>query len=266
VNRIPRLALAAAGLLTGLVALAGPASAGSSLLAAAERSPDRPGGLVVAPTHSIPGDCRGEAADHIVYPGEEYVATEGDDVIVVIGPDAVVWGQYGDDLICVYAAADAHYGGSTIYGSFGDDTIITYSGNNTVLAYGGDADADRVYLNGDHETVETGDGNDVVYANGALVADIDTGDGNDTVFGSPGGDEIDAGSGNDSVRGAAGDDTIEAGDGNDRLYGGAGWDVLDGMAHYDECHDQAGSQGATFTNCEVEVVTNNTGPGAVAFG
>jgi Ca2+-binding RTX toxin-like protein len=243
--------------------LSGVAGAGTRTAAeAANRT--AAGDLAGQPSGQMP-TCRGVEADGVVGPGEEYTATNGDDVIVVVGPDALVWAQYGDDLICVHAAPDAHYGGSTINGSYGDDTIITYSGNNTVNAYGGDADDDFVYLNGDHETVETGDGNDVVYAGGALVADIDTGNGNDYVVGSPGGDDVTAGAGNDVVLGAGGVDDIEGGDGNDTLYGNAGFDTLDGGAHYDSCSDHQGVEGASFSACETTFVSLAP-PKQLAFG
>jgi Ca2+-binding RTX toxin-like protein len=247
----------------------------AGLLAATVLSASGAGAIVRAPSvqdlstdpgrGAEPSTCRGVEADVVVGPGEEYVATNGDDVIVVVGPDAVVWAQYGDDLICVHQSADGHYGGSTINGSYGDDTIITYGGNNTINAYGGDADADFVYLNGDHEYVDTGAGNDVVYAGGALVADVHAGDGNDYVVGSPGGDLIEAGAGNDTVLGAGGADEIDGDLGNDKLSGNAGLDAIDGGDHYDECLDHQGAQGANFSNCE-NVFVSLAPPAVLVFG
>jgi Ca2+-binding RTX toxin-like protein len=85
----------------------------------------------------------------------------------------------------------------------------------------------RVDGRGGSDTINTGDGNDLVYAGGGNDI-VNANDGNDRVFGGLGNDDLDAGGDNDRVSGGWGNDTIELGGGDDFARGDAGNDVIDG--------------------------------------
>jgi Ca2+-binding RTX toxin-like protein len=136
--------------------------------------------------------------------------------------------------------------------------VITYGGSNTIDTFDGD---DLIYLNGDQETVSAGAGHDHIWGLGATVASIDGEDGNDLIVGSPGNDVLSGGEGVDMILGAEGDDIID-GDGDpDYLAGGFGFDDIDGGADQDTCEDSLPG-GAAFASCEV---TSND-PGFPEFG
>lgn len=202
---------------------------------------DRSGGS------GVPSYCRGELAT-VVQPGEEYTGTEGRDVLVVRSPGALVWGQYGDDLICVYGDPTSEYHGSEIHGGPGNDNIIIYSGSHTVT---GEGDQDVIVANGHAQEIEGGEGNDVINAGGADSAWIYGGGGNDLISGSPGNDTMFGNAGNDFLLGWDGNDTLWGDEGNDSLYGGMGWDGLGGGLHIDNCHDYASAlNGGMYGDCE----------------
>ena len=105
------------------------------------------------PTVEGDGTCRGLPAD-VVGPGEEYVGTSGNDVIVVYGP-AEVWANGGDDLVCVHGDPASAYHVSTVYGGPGNDVVVGLSGS--LDAYGNDGD-DVLIGNGQSMAFEGGDG------------------------------------------------------------------------------------------------------------
>jgi hypothetical protein len=93
-------------------------------------------------------------------------------------------------------------------------------------------------------SVDTGTGNDRVYASGVIAHGVTIlggpgndvligGAGNDTLDGGAGNDRIEGGPGNDFLLGGAGNDRLFGGNGDDRLYGGPGNDYLDGGDGYD---------------------------------
>ena len=89
--------------------------------------------------------------------------------------------------------------------------------------------ADRVDGDGNHEEIETGRGNDTVYANGG--DDVVYGQwGHDWISGGDGDDILFGGANYDTVRGNAGDDMLFGGGGTDSLVGGSGHDYLSGNA------------------------------------
>jgi Ca2+-binding RTX toxin-like protein len=76
--------------------------------------------------------------------------------------------------------------------------------------------------------VDAGEGNDQIYAGGALSLTALGGNGNDTIFGTRGNDVIDGGDGNDTIDGGDGNDILLGGEGNDLISSGFGNDVLVG--------------------------------------
>jgi Ca2+-binding RTX toxin-like protein len=109
-------------------------------------------------------------------------------------------------------------GGGRIEGMAGNDTLVGSSG----------------YA----ETIDGGDGNDLIYG---LAGDDDLsgGDGNDTIFG---------GAGNDTIYGDAGNDTLYGGEGNDTIYGGSGDDVIMGGLGADNLWGGAGADVFVFSS------------------
>ncbi len=91
--------------------------------------------------------------------------------------------------------------------------------------------ADRVDGDGNHEEIETGRGNDTVYANG----------GDDVVYGQWGHDWISGGDGNDILFGGANYDTVRGNAGDDMLFGGGGTDSLVGGSGHDYLSGNAGN-------------------------
>ena len=67
-----------------------------------------------------------------------------------------------------------------------------------------------------HDLIYAGDGNDVVFGDGGLVADVLV-YGDDTIYGGGGHDVINAGQGNDWVQGGFGNDSLVGGAENDDL-------------------------------------------------
>lgn len=278
-TRAPRRARPVTGAATALAAavllavplFAAPASAASSGRTPAATSDGRAVGPTIDRlssgsndrTPGLPTTCRGEAVDDVVLPGEEWVGTAERDVVVVIGPDAEVWTNQGDDLVCVHLADTGyHGGGSHVVTSYGADTVITYGGDNVIETMD---DADNVYLNGGVEEVDTGDGPDRVWATGTDAATVDAGTGVDLVVGGPGVDHLAGGDGDDVLLGAGGGDHLAGDAGGDLLLGGDGNDVLDGGSEVDQCRDSTGPAQVTTIACEV-VVLSPAAPAAEAAG
>ncbi len=93
----------------------------------------------------------------------------------------------------------------------------------TRFAYGnvkilGGADADYLWSNAGHDTMNGLGGNDDMWG----------GSGNDDMAGGTGNDKVVGGSGNDTVRGGQHNDTVSGGAGNDSVYGDTGNDVAAG--------------------------------------
>ena len=90
----------------------------------------------------------------------------------------------------------------------------------------------RIELGSGADTINTGAGNDTIWA-GAGDDEIDAGDGNNTVAGAAGDDLMASGSGNDTLSGGPGDDSLSGGGGNDSLSGDAGADMIFGSSGND---------------------------------
>ncbi len=197
----------------------------------------------------------------------------------VPGPDYVVTGTAGDDLIDasyvgdvegdMVDAADAADGSD-------DDVINAGDGNDTVLAGAGN---DSVTAGSGHDRVEGGIGDDTVSA-GAGDDTVLGGAGNDSILGYEGSDSVDGGDGDDyintrtstgtglpdtgypgsftgdgddandrdTVQGGTGNDTILTGDDDDIVDGGDGADSID--AGFDDDTVTGGAGADTITGGE----------------
>jgi Ca2+-binding RTX toxin-like protein len=201
------------------------------------------------------GVCRGEEALVIAVPIWHGTAKRD----VVIASAAVVdevWGEGGDDLICVYNP-NREIDGVVVHGGTGNDTVLTYNGHNEV--YGEDGD-DIIYLNGGGEYVQGGEGADHVWAlgttNGLWALG---GPGADILQGGQFEDVLNGDEGNDILIGAGEEDVLFGGVGDDQLLSGHGPnDYLDGEAGEDSC---SGESDTTFLNCEIA-----TGGGQLPIG
>jgi Ca2+-binding RTX toxin-like protein len=196
----------------------------------------------------------------------------GNDTLDGQGGNDVLIGGDGDDVFVLGNGAGGHdtvdggdgFNSITVNGTGNADTIsvgqvsnqlvitrgtatITASANVqsvTVNALGGDDTVTVGDLAGVPPTALTingGDGNDLITANGANIGRVrlllsgengnDTilgSNGNDTILGGNGNDAVNGGAGNDSLLGQAGNDTLAGGLGNDTLSGGEGLDFLTG--------------------------------------
>lgn len=210
--------------------------------------PAAAGTLGRAPTPTGDGPtCRGLPAT-VVLAGEEYAGGSGTDVLIVSSPGARVYGNLGDDIICVHGQPGNSYHGSRIAGGPGNDTIIAFSGSHYLY---GDAGDDVIIANGGTQEIDGGYGNDVLNASGSSSAAIWGSDGNDLIHGSPGNDTVFGNGGNDRIYGWDGNDTLYGDSGNDTLLGGQGWDGHSGGVDVDSCKDNNSPvDGGMFGECE----------------
>jgi Ca2+-binding RTX toxin-like protein len=100
---------------------------------------------------------------------------------------------------------------------------------------------DDIFLHFAHDTVDTGDGDNLVYSTGGH-AEVNLGDGYDVVFAYDGHNLIDGGSGTDIITVGGHDNTVQAGSGNDVIYGGQGGDFLLGGSGNDDIHAGSGTE------------------------
>ncbi|TAH37660.1 MAG: calcium-binding protein [Alphaproteobacteria bacterium] len=127
----------------------------------------------------------------------------------------------------IYAGGD---GFDTLYGTSGNDFI--YIHDNTVPSPS-PTDPRIISI----ESIETGDGNDIIDLRSATVSYgdvfVDAGSGNDVIWTQDGNDAIDGGDGFDVISSGAGDDLVNGGAGNDMIDGGSGDDYLIGGSGID---------------------------------
>ncbi|MBB3710815.1 Ca2+-binding RTX toxin-like protein [Limimaricola variabilis] len=142
------------------------------------------------------------------------------------GPDGIVEGTMGDDLIDLAYDGDPEGdrvdNGDAILGDDApdDDRIEAYGGDDTVKAGKGD---DLVYGGAGNDTIYGEDGDDDLYGDG----------GRDTLYGGAGNDRLDGGTGGDELYGGSGDDELIGSRNGDKLFGGEGDDKIDGGAEND---------------------------------
>ncbi|MEM7340897.1 MAG: calcium-binding protein [Actinomycetota bacterium] len=213
---------------------------------------------VATPTNDGP-TCRGLPAV-LVQAGETYHGTYDDDVILVEGDGATVYGYEGDDLICATAADDE---GSHIHGGADDDVILTISGSH--IAWGEEGD-DVILLNGNVNEAWGGPGDDHIHGGGSNQILAYGEDGHDIINGSPGDDWLGGYDGNDLILGWDGDDWIYGMAGDDDLRGGNGFDDIGAAEGDDTCIDfDDPVNGATIWpgECENVILTGGGGIGGL---
>jgi hypothetical protein len=128
-------------------------------------------------------------------------------------------------------------GNDTIWGGGGMDSVDAGDGNDLIHAGG---------------TITTGDGDDTVWATGAHDK-IYAGSGNNLLIGGPGNDVIYGGSGNDTIIAGGGTDKIVAGTGDTVAYGSNGPDTLVGGAGQDTLVGGAGNNSLVVTSSQTVV-------------
>jgi len=151
-----------------------------------------------------------------------FIGTTGDDTISGGDETSKINGNSGSDAI---TSGDGNDLGA------GDMVGSEWSFANGKWIY----DPSAIDSNGDknwayNDTIDTGDGNDVLLGNGGhdlLFAGrgddlINAGTGHDTAYGGEGDDIINLESGSDQASGGLGDDTINAGTGDDVVFGDQG--------------------------------------------
>jgi Ca2+-binding RTX toxin-like protein len=158
------------------------------------------------------------------------------ETVAVTGPDGIVQGSAGHDVIQVGYLGDPDgdridnndgqgVGGTTadadyVLAGAGNDSITANLGNDIIYAGTGD---DTAFGGAGRDWVASGEGND----------SVDGGAGNDTIYGDGGNDNLSGGNDNDLIFGGAGRDTLFGGFNDDTLYGGEGHDSLSGGGQVD---------------------------------
>lgn len=149
-------------------------------------------------------------------------------------------------------------GNDTLTGGAGDDTLIGGSGNDRAVFRGSSEAVQDVYIDGDHVTLISGDGRDVIEGVEAFVFDDVTlslaglailqapvrqtgSEAADLIQITTSPADIDGGGGHDTLRTGDFDDTLFGGAGNDRLYAGNGDDLLTGQSGHDLIEAGAGN-------------------------
>ncbi len=131
---------------------------------------------------------------------------------------------------------DGVAGRDVFYAAGQDDTVEGGNGNDLLI---GDAGDERFFGDAGRDTLFGGDGNDDLF--GGAGDDFLKGDaGDDDLDGDDGDDRLFGGLGEDTLEGGAGNDLLEGGEAYDRLRGGAGDDHLDGGAGDDSLHGDSG--------------------------
>lgn len=152
------------------------------------------------------------------------------ETVAVTGPDGIVQGTSGNDVIQV--------------GYLGDPDGDRIDNNDGQGVGGTTADADYVLAGAGNDSITANLGNDIIYA----------GTGDDTAFGGAGHDWVALGEGNDSVDGGAGNDTIYGDGGNDNLSGGNDNDLIFGGAGNDQLAGDAGDD-TLFGGADADTIT-----------
>ena len=183
------------------------------------------------------------------------------ETVAVTGPDGIVQGSAGHDVIQVGylgdpdgdridnndgqgvggTTADADYvlagaGNDSITANLGNDIIYAGTGDDT--AFGG-AGRDWVASGEGNDSVDGGAGNDMIYGDGGND-NLSGGNDNDLIFGGAGRDTLFGGFNDDTLYGGEGHDSLFGGGQVDLLYGGNGNDTLDGGDNTDSVYGGAG--------------------------
>ncbi|MBA4098246.1 MAG: hypothetical protein C0484_15965 [Rhodospirillum sp.] len=203
---------------------------------------------------------------------------DGEDTLHGAGQNDVLKGGAHDDKLYGQSDNDRLEGGAgndALDGGTGTDTAV-YTGSGAVtvnLVIGQASGAWGKDTLVDVENVETGSGNDTVFA-GYDGSRVTTGAGKDTVHGFIGDDLVYSGSGNDTVAGDDGDDQVYASTGNDVIYGGDGNDELHGESGLDLLIGDDGDDflygGASSDKIRAgdgfDTINGGTGPDMIVWG
>ena len=179
-----------------------------------------------------------------VAPLEEFLGTEGNDVLTGTSNPERFEGLDGNDVI------NGNGGNDRVNGGNGDDTVTTGSGNDRISGgngndvINGNGGDDRISGDNDNDTITAGSGNDTI-TGGSGNDTINGGGNSDLLQGGDGNDSIVGGNGNDTLEGGGGDDTINAGNGDDVLFSNSGSDTLIGGGGDDTIF---GGDGVGFIN------------------
>lgn len=125
--------------------------------------------------------------------------------------------------------------GDDIFLHFAHDTVYSGDGDNLVDSTGGNAEVhlgdgyDVVFAYGGDNVVDGGSGTDIITVGGHDNV-VQAGSGNDVIYGGQGGDSLLGGSGNDDIHAGSGNEFLYGGDGNNTLYAGHGDDTMIGGA------------------------------------
>ena len=226
---------------------------GVTLLAPAAWADDRSTTGTIA--HGGTYECRGEPA--VLAEGDVWNATMNDDVVVAVaGGVGTINLLDGNDVLCIHPMDPREGEGVIVNAGVGNDTVVTYGGRYHEIHM--DAGNDIVYLNGYHEDVWGGTGNDHIWGLGGDGTYLRGESGTDILQGSPAADHLGGGPDGDLLIGADGTDILDGNEGDDTIQGGAGFDTIDGGANADTCTDTFGI--TTFISCETTV---NAGPGGI---
>lgn len=181
----------------------------------------------------------GEGDDLYVYAsgdGEDTITDSAGtaDVLILQGissAQAVLESPDGNGVDLRFSASDViHLGGSgggLEYVQFADGVFTMQQLLGKGFKNDGTAGADFASGTGYADTITSGAGDDVVFADAGNDT-LDLGDGADLADGGDGNDTITSGTGDDTAFGGSGSDTVNGGDGSDTLYGEAGSDNLAG--------------------------------------
>lgn len=217
---------------------------------------------------ALPDEPEGSTED-----GPEFILGDGDPVTLDTSSEGpVVIGQNDNDNV------EVEGGGLSNELDDVEEIEVNLGTEDDSVEIGDLSDTDATEV-----TVNTGDGDDVVFVSDEETVGVDLningGEGNDTLGGSDGNDEILGEVGDDAIFGGSGGDTLSGGEGNDQIFGNGGealagahdWGVTNNIPVFSEkqAFDTAGAVSAdeanyTFTSDAtvsarlVSIGTNNT--------
>ncbi|MEB3356357.1 MAG: right-handed parallel beta-helix repeat-containing protein [Synechococcales bacterium] len=163
----------------------------------------------------------------------------GDDILMGLAGDDVLWGEEGLDTLDGGLGNDYLNGDADadlLYGNLGDDLLDGSFGDDQLF---GDAGQDSLYGRSGIDTLDGGEGDDFLWG-GSEDDSLTGGDGKDYLNGETGLDSLSGGLGDDFLDGGDGDDVVDGGDGDDLLKGGSGNDQMVGGAGNEYMDGEAG--------------------------
>ncbi len=119
-----------------------------------------------------------------------------------------------------------HFAHDSVYSGDGNDLVMSTGGNTDIHLGGG---YDVVFAYNGHNFVEGGSGHDIITVGGKDNVVLG-GSGDAVIYGGSGGDSLVGGSGNDAIHAGSGKELLVGGDGDNTLYAGHGDDTMIGGA------------------------------------